>query len=136
MEAVAITNESGADNPVGRAVRRMRTARGLTQQQVADRSGLGFQHISMLERGDRPNPTYDTMCQVAEGLGVDVLELLAEAEGELPPPLQAFLRADTAPRDVTAEEISKLRLAKVVLGKGNPDPWDYAGMLQWLRSRR
>lgn len=114
----------------------MRLARGLTQQQVADGSGLGFQHISMLERGDRPNPTYDTMRQVAKGLGVDVLELLAEAQGEIPAPLQAFLRSDAAPKDVTAEEISKLRLAKVVLGKPQPAPWDYAGMLQWLRSRR
>lgn len=135
MEFVAQRELSEA-NPVGEAVRRLRDERDMTQQQLADRSGLGFQHISMLERGERPNPTLDTMTAIATGFGIDLVEFLAEAEGPLPPALQKYLSSESAPRDITAAEIRKLRLARVVLGKKHPDSYEYGGMLQWLRGTR
>lgn len=54
---------------VGRNVRRVRKERGLTQEQLADRSGFNQQYISDLERGFR-NPTVVSLFELAQALGV------------------------------------------------------------------
>ena len=60
---------------VGRNVKRLRLARGLTQEQYAVKSGLAQQYVSDLENGKK-NPTLATLHQIAEGLGVEVVELV------------------------------------------------------------
>ena len=60
---------------VGRNVRRVRLAKGLTQEQFADRSGFSQQYISDLERGRR-NPTVVTLFELAQALAVNHTDLL------------------------------------------------------------
>ncbi len=60
---------------VGRNAARIRKERGLTQEQLAERSGLSQQYLSGLERGQR-NPTIVTLYEIAAALGVSHLELL------------------------------------------------------------
>lgn len=60
---------------VGRNVKRIREAKGMTQERLADISGFSQQYISGLERGRR-NPTVVTLFELATALGVDHLELL------------------------------------------------------------
>lgn len=60
---------------VGRNVRRIRLAKGLTQEQFADVSGFTQQYISGLESGQR-NPTVVSLFELAQALGVDPAELL------------------------------------------------------------
>ena len=55
---------------VGRNVKRVRQARGLTQERLADLSGFSQQYISGLEQGRR-NPTIVTIYELAGALGVD-----------------------------------------------------------------
>jgi transcriptional regulator with XRE-family HTH domain len=55
--------------------------RGLTQEQLAERSGFSQQYISGLEQGRR-NPTVVTLYELALALGVDHLELLRDGEDE------------------------------------------------------
>jgi transcriptional regulator with XRE-family HTH domain len=62
---------------VGRNFTRLRREKGLTQEQVAERSGFSQQYISGLERGRR-NPTIVSLFELAQALGVDYLELLAK----------------------------------------------------------
>ncbi len=62
---------------VGRNFGRLRREKGLTQEQVAERSGFSQQYISGLERGRR-NPTLVTLYELAQALGVDFRELLEE----------------------------------------------------------
>ncbi len=62
---------------VGRNFARIRRARGLTQEQVAERSGFTQQYISGLEQGRR-NPTIVSICELACALGVNYLDLLRE----------------------------------------------------------
>ena len=66
---------------VGRNAARLRKERGLTQEQLAERSGLSQQYLSGLEQGRR-NPTIVTMYELALALGVTHLELLAPGEGD------------------------------------------------------
>lgn len=60
---------------VGRNVRRIRQAAGLTQEQFADASGFSQQYISGLEGGTR-NPTVVTLFELARALGVTPVDLL------------------------------------------------------------
>jgi transcriptional regulator with XRE-family HTH domain len=60
---------------VGRNVRRLRLAKGLTQEQFADDSGFSQQYISMLESGKR-NPTVVSLYMLAQALGAEPADLL------------------------------------------------------------
>lgn len=60
---------------VGRNAARLRRDAGLTQEQLAERSGFSQQYISDLERG-LCNPTVVTLYELAEALGVSHLELV------------------------------------------------------------
>jgi transcriptional regulator with XRE-family HTH domain len=55
--------------------RRLRIARGLTQEQAAERTGVSQQYISGLEQGRR-NPTVLTLHELCGPLGAEPWELL------------------------------------------------------------
>ena len=61
---------------VGRNFARLRRERGLTQEEVEQRSGFSQQYISDLERGRR-NPTIVTLFELAQSIGVSHMELVA-----------------------------------------------------------
>jgi len=56
---------------VGRNVRRLRIAAGLTQAALAERMGVDRAYVSGLELGQR-NPTVVTLWHIAQALGVRV----------------------------------------------------------------
>lgn len=60
---------------VGRNVKRVRIAKGWTQELLAETSGFSQQYISGLERGQR-NPTVVTLFEIATTLGVTPIDLL------------------------------------------------------------
>lgn len=60
---------------VGRNFARFRREKGLTQEQVEERSGFSQQYLSDLERGRR-NPTIVTLFELAQALGVSHVELV------------------------------------------------------------
>ncbi|MFC0385146.1 helix-turn-helix domain-containing protein [Muricoccus vinaceus] len=66
---------------VGRNFGRLRREKGLTQEEVAERSGLSQQYLSGLERGGR-NPTVVTLQEIATALEVSFLELLRPQDDE------------------------------------------------------
>lgn len=61
---------------VGANFARIRRERGLTQEQVAERSGFSQQYLSGLESGRR-NPTIVTLYELATALEVDHVALVA-----------------------------------------------------------
>ena len=63
---------------VGANFARLRRDRGLTQEEVAERSGFSQQYISGLERGLR-NPTVVTLFELAQALGAFPQDLLERA---------------------------------------------------------
>lgn len=60
---------------VGRNFARLRREKGLTQEQIEERSGLSQQYLSGLERGKR-NPTVITLYELAQALDVSHVELV------------------------------------------------------------
>ena len=63
----------------GQAVRSARLARGLTQEQLAEKANLHVNSISFVERGLSP-PALDTICFIADALGLKVSELVTDME--------------------------------------------------------
>jgi putative transcriptional regulator len=57
----------------------LRAARGLTQQQLAERTGLRRDTISALERGKSRAIEFDTLARLCDALGVQASDILAIA---------------------------------------------------------
>lgn len=60
---------------VGGNFARIRREKGLTQEQVQERSGFSQQYLSGLEQGKR-NPTIVTLYELAQAIGVSHVELI------------------------------------------------------------
>lgn len=57
-------------------LKRLRAARGLTQEQLANAAGLNRVSLARLETGEMTNPSLDTLERLATALGVSVLDML------------------------------------------------------------
>ena len=66
---------------LGRHVRRLRVAAGLSQEALAVDAKLEASHVSRIERG-LSNITLDVMARLAEALHVDVEALIAKSGAE------------------------------------------------------
>ena len=60
---------------LGRAVRAERNARHLSQEELAERSGLHRNYVGGIERGER-NVGVKALFRIAEGLGIHPAKLL------------------------------------------------------------
>ena len=69
------------DRELGRAVRRLREERGLTQEELASRAGTTFGTVSRVESA-KSAPAWWTVRKIAEALGVSIAELAAASETE------------------------------------------------------
>lgn len=63
---------------IGQRIKRERIAKGLTQRELAEITGVGVPHISKVE-ADRENPSEDLLGRMAEVFGADIDELLLVA---------------------------------------------------------
>lgn len=61
---------------VGRNVRRVRRARGLSQERLAELAGNTAKHIGQIERGE-VNVGVDFLARIAAALAIDVADLFA-----------------------------------------------------------
>lgn len=61
---------------IGANIRRLREAAGLSQEELADRSGLHRTYISQVERAVK-NATIASLDKIARGLDVPLTELVA-----------------------------------------------------------
>ena len=64
---------------LGRAVRDLRSARGVSQEDLAHLSGMHRTYLGGIERGER-NVSYANLKRLAQALSVPASELLARAE--------------------------------------------------------
>ena len=67
---------------LGMAIRELRDEAGLTQEELAERVGMTFTRIGLLERG-ATDPRFTTLRRVARGLGVGVALLGERFERKL-----------------------------------------------------
>jgi DNA-binding XRE family transcriptional regulator len=62
---------------LGERIRQLRQRAGWTQEELAERAGIGRVTLSRLEGGDR-SPRYRTLVALAKALGVSVTDLLVD----------------------------------------------------------
>jgi transcriptional regulator with XRE-family HTH domain len=60
---------------IGKKIQFIREKRGLTQEQLEERTGVNTKYISAIERGQK-NVTVKTLEKIAKGLDVELYELL------------------------------------------------------------
>lgn len=72
------TDSNGRLRKLGAAIRAARLERGLSQEALADASGIDRSHMGKLERGER-NVSLLNVARVAEALDMTIASLMASA---------------------------------------------------------
>jgi transcriptional regulator with XRE-family HTH domain len=67
---------------VGTNIRRLRKSLGLSQEGLAELSGLHWTCVGSVERGER-NVSVDNICRLADALGADVRDLFEPLPAEV-----------------------------------------------------
>lgn len=83
-----------ADEDLGRTLRRLRRLASLTQEELAERSGVSVDVIRQLEQGRKHSARLPTLHALADGLGVELTTLLGD------PPAVASSGENDGPRFV------------------------------------
>jgi predicted ATPase/DNA-binding XRE family transcriptional regulator len=73
-------------SPFGTKLRELRIAAGLTQEDLAERTGLSVRGISDLERGERSRPHFETVRLLADALELAPPDRAALVAAARPPP--------------------------------------------------
>ena len=70
------------DRGVGYKLRDMRQAKQLTQQQLAEKSGVSRQTINNIENDEHYNTTFNTLVKLADALGVTVDQIFFDQSAQ------------------------------------------------------
>ena len=62
------------------ALKKLRKAKGLTQETLAQRAGVDYKYLQKLEGRNPSSPTLATMEKLANGLDVTLVELISLLE--------------------------------------------------------
>ncbi len=66
---------------IGTLIKRARERQGLTIEELGKRTGITPHYLATIEQGER-DPSFSTMCAIAEGLGVSLGEMVSgECDG-------------------------------------------------------
>ena len=77
VEIPAIYSDPDPDKRFGKMVEHLRKEKGLSQEELAFRSGISRSYMGVIERGEK-SPSIGTITRVAKGLGVNISELFAD----------------------------------------------------------
>ena len=115
-------NQPNYQEALGRAIKVVRTERGLERRELAERAGISYSFLAEIENGNKP-PSTDVLLAIAQALGLRPSELHAAADllpdrttGESRPSLRQAEIAASAERSWPAQT-AQYRMAK----KPKPD---------------
>ena len=98
-------------NNIGSNIRTQRYRAGLTQEKLAEYSGLSVNFISKIERTQNQNISVQKLSHIADALGISVSDLFTENDttrtSDLPPYTALLLRQLKSLDYETANQISK-----------------------------
>lgn len=96
---------------LGGKIRSVRTAHGMSQEELAFKSSISAAHLGQIERAVK-NPTIDTIGKIACALDISLAELftleLPAANGERPTVVNKILATLTAMSESQQRDILKL----------------------------
>lgn len=99
---------------LGRRLRSLREARGLTQQQLGEVADLSFKYLGAIERGEE-NPSLKILAKLATALGVELRDLF-EFEHEDTSPAQLKKKLDRLLKAADTETLQQaVKLIRALL---------------------
>lgn len=90
----------------GEKIRELRKARGMSQRDLAGRSGIDFTYLSKIENGRMEPPSEDVIRRIARELGADADELIVLADklpSDLAQELKTFERVSALRRELAGD---------------------------------
>jgi DNA-binding XRE family transcriptional regulator len=85
------------DEPFAARLKKLREHAELTQEQLAEKSGLDVGTVRQLEQGTRTNPSWQTVCALARGLEKDVVVFVGTDGWQPPHPDGDWMRRQKQP---------------------------------------
>jgi DNA-binding XRE family transcriptional regulator len=85
------------DEPFASRLKKLREQAKLTQEQLAERSGLDVGTVRQLEQGTRTNPLWQTVCALARGFEKDVVVFVGTDGWQPPDPDEDWKRRQKQP---------------------------------------
>ena len=67
---------------LGNTIRDVRLGKGLSQEVLSGLAGIARTHLTMIENGTM-HPTIETLCKIAQALGLRTSELLSMMETQI-----------------------------------------------------
>ena len=67
---------------LGSVIREARREKGLSQEVLSGLAGIARTHLTMIENGTM-HPTLETLCKIAQALGLRISELLSMMEAQI-----------------------------------------------------
>ncbi len=93
---------------IGARIKSLRRGRGLTQEKVAEKTGISVNYLSRIERG-LENPTLDTLLGLAKALKVEPLDLFTfEHEADPRRLRQSLVRLVSEAKDDQISQAAKV----------------------------
>lgn len=102
------------DIDIGERIKTVRRSLHLTQDQLAEKSGLSSNYIGQLERGER-SPSLKTLTRIAQSLGVDVDYLVKVPQSDIESKLREIRQLTKTPENL--EKVVKI--AKIIFDEDN-----------------
>ena len=107
-----MTDEAKLGKQIGLAAKVLRKSRGLTLQDVADRSGLAKSYVWEIERGVKTNPSISALVALTTALGCSLDDLVGTKKF-----LEPGLRPEAMRIAVQVDQLLRAALAS----KPNPE---------------
>ncbi|ADD67546.1 transcriptional regulator, XRE family [Denitrovibrio acetiphilus DSM 12809] len=64
----------------GKKLRQLRTERNMTQEELAEKSGIDYKYLQKLEGQSPSSPTLSTLEKLAVGLDITIIQLLSDIQ--------------------------------------------------------
>ncbi len=101
LRAPTVLRASEDNNDLGSKLKRLRSERNLTLEELGQRSGVSRSALSKIENG-QVSPTYDVLQKISRGLSIDLVELFEQRKHSLPMGRRSVTRTDAGVPHLTA----------------------------------
>lgn len=128
-----IESKSRSKGPVniGPRLKELRAKRGWTLSDAAKRTGVAQSTLSKVERGEL-SPSLNTLQKIANGMGIDLVTLIAPGDAEPPRGRRSIYRGETTePLTWIANEIANKKMFPFFASITARDPDDYP---EWMKN--
>jgi transcriptional regulator with XRE-family HTH domain len=99
---------------LGKRIRNLRKAQGMTQQKLGDKADIDYKYIGAIERGEK-NPSTDNLAKIAASLKVELYELFI-FDHETDDPGELKRKIDGMLKDASKKEFGTVyRVIKAIL---------------------